>query len=39
VKAKKIDYSAEELLTVRGKYAMFSAEEDVKINGERIHMG
>ncbi len=39
VKAKKVDYAAEELLTIRGKYAMFSAEEDVKINGERIHMG
>lgn len=39
LKANRLDYSADTLLTIRGKYSMLTAEEDVKINGERIHMG
>ena len=39
VKAKQLDYNADRLITLHGKYSFISAEEDVKINGERIHMG
>jgi len=39
VKAGKLEYRAEKLMAFRGKYSMFTAEEDVRIDGERIHLG
>ena len=39
LKSGKIDYTAENVMSLRGKYSLMSAQEDVKINGERIHMG
>lgn len=39
VKAGKLEYRAEKLMALRGKYSMFTAEEDVRIDGERIHLG
>jgi hypothetical protein len=39
LKAGRLDYLVDKLLSLRGKYAMFTAKEDVKIDAERIHMG
>lgn len=39
VKAEQLDYTADSLMSLHGKYSFINAEEDVKINGERIHMG
>lgn len=39
VKAGGLHYVAKKLLSLRGKYSMITAKKDVKIDGERIHMG
>jgi len=39
VKAGKIDYTAEKVMSLRGKYSLVTAKEDVKIDGKMIHMG
>lgn len=39
LRAGKVDYRAERQLSLRGKYTLMTAKEDVKIDGERIHMG
>ncbi len=39
LKAKQLDYNADSLMALHGKFSFITAEEDVKINGERIHMG
>jgi hypothetical protein len=39
LRAGRLDYLIDKLLSLRGKYAMFTAKEDVKIDAERIHMG
>jgi len=39
LRAGRLDYLVEKVLSMRGKYSMFTAKEDVKIDGERIHMG
>ncbi len=39
LKAGQIDYSAENTLSVHGKYSLFTAKKDVKIDGKMIHMG
>jgi Protein of unknown function (DUF3540) len=39
LKAGRLDYLVDKLLSLRGKYSMFTAKEDVKIDAERIHMG
>lgn len=39
LKAGKIDYNAEKYISLRGEHSIITAKEDVRINGERIHMG
>ncbi len=39
LRAGRLDYLIEKVLSMRGKYSMLTAKEDVKIDGERIHMG
>jgi hypothetical protein len=39
LRAGRLDYLIDKLLSLRGKYSMLTAKEDVKIDGERIHMG
>lgn len=39
IKAGKIDYNAENVMSLRGKYSLFTAKKDVKIDGKMIHMG
>jgi hypothetical protein len=39
VRARQIDHRAEKLLSLRGKYSMLTAEEDVRIDGDKILMG
>ncbi|MBW2093726.1 MAG: DUF3540 domain-containing protein [Deltaproteobacteria bacterium] len=39
LRAGRLDYLIDKLLSLRGKYAMLTAKEDVKIDAERIHMG
>jgi len=39
LKAGSLNYLVKKALSLRGKYSLFTAEEDVKIDGERIHMG
>jgi len=39
LRAGRLDYLIDKLLSLRGKYSMITAKEDVKIDGERIHMG
>ena len=39
LKAGKIDFNAEKVMSLRGKYSILTAQEDIKIDGERIHMG
>jgi hypothetical protein len=39
LRAGRLDYLVDKLLSLRGRYSMLTAKEDVKIDGERIHMG
>jgi len=39
LRAGRLDYLIDKLLSLRGKYSMLTAKEDVKIDAERIHMG
>ena len=39
LRAGRLDYLVDKLLSLRGKHSMITAREDVKIDGERIHMG
>lgn len=39
LRAGKIDYDAEKLMSIRGKYSVVTAKEDIKIDGKMIHMG
>jgi hypothetical protein len=39
LRAGRLDYLVDKLLSLRGKYSMLTAKEDVKIDAERIHMG
>ncbi len=39
VKAGKIDYNADNVMSLRGKYSLVTAKKDVKIDGKMIHMG
>lgn len=39
VKAGKIDYNAEKVMSLHGKYSLITAKKDVKIDGKLIHMG
>jgi len=39
LRAGRLDYLVEKLLSLRGKYSMLTAKEDIKIDAERIHMG
>jgi len=39
LKAGKIDYDAAKLMSLRGKYSLVTAKEDMKIDGKMIHMG
>lgn len=39
LKAGRIDYNAENLMSLRGKYSVMTAKEDMKIDGKMIHMG
>lgn len=39
LRAGKIDYDAEKLMSIRGKYSIVTAKEDIKIDGKMIHMG
>jgi len=39
LRAGRLDYLADKLLSLRGRHSMLTAREDVKIDGERIHMG
>jgi len=39
LKAGKIDYNAERLMSLRGKYSVVTAKENIKIDGKMIHMG
>jgi hypothetical protein len=39
LKAGQIDHRAEKLVSIRGKYSMLTAEEDVRIDGDKILMG
>ena len=39
LRAGRLDYLIDKLLSLRGKYTMVTAKEDVKIDGERIHIG
>jgi hypothetical protein len=39
LKAGRLDYVVDKLLSLRAKYSMLTAKEDVKIDAERIHMG
>ncbi len=39
LKAGKIEYNAEKLMSLRGKYSVITAKEDMKIDGKMIHMG
>ena len=39
VKAGKIDYNAEKVMSIHGKYSLITAKKDIKIDGKLIHMG
>ncbi len=39
VKAGRMDVSASKLMSLSGQYTVMTAKEDVKIDGERIHIG
>lgn len=39
VKAGSLDYFARKWMSFKGRYAMLTAREDVKVDGERIHIG
>lgn len=39
VKAKRIDYAAEQVMALRAENAIVNAEQLVKVDGEQIHMG
>lgn len=39
LRAKRVDYVAEEALTLRGDNALITAKELVKLNGKQVHMG
>lgn len=39
LRAGRLDYLIDKVLSLRGKYSMLTAKEDVKIDAERIHMG
>jgi hypothetical protein len=37
--AGQIDYKAKKLMSLRGKYSILTAQEDVRIDGDKILMG
>jgi hypothetical protein len=39
VRAGRVDYLVEKLLSFRSRYTVLSSKEDVKVDGERIHIG
>jgi hypothetical protein len=39
VKAGRMDYLVRKLLSFRSRYTVLTAKEDVKVDGERIHIG
>ncbi len=39
VKAERINYDVSNLYSVKGKYTIVTAEKDIKIDGESIHVG
>ncbi|VBB46662.1 conserved hypothetical protein [uncultured Desulfatiglans sp.] len=39
VKAGSLDYFARKWLSFKGRYTLLTAREDVKVDGERIHIG
>ena len=39
VKAGRVDYLVKKLLSFRSRYTVLTSKEDVKVDGERIHIG